>query len=124
MDYNVLVFVLSLLCLVIAMLWFHQKEMDKQRAIHRAEQVQWWQEREMLLNRAMTRTWQDYVQVSSNLHTGSSSSNSEEELTGMSDEEEIRRWQQADSANIAPVGEVIGTVELDDTDRDFLGLPN
>lgn len=68
---------------------------------HKEQRVNWEQERERLLNRAMTKEWESYTQMSQALLAQASPLTSEQ-YQGMNDAEELRRAGAQDG-----VGEVL-----------------
>lgn len=111
----------SLFLNVVILVFCHLMLRDKEQSLretnrmHREREITWEAERERLINRAMTQTWQDYTQMTTRM--GVSSSTSDDEPRGMSDEEELRRLGLA---NIMGVGEEV-LVDLHDDMRE-LGL--
>lgn len=95
----------------------HQRNNDRElRSEH---------ERERLLNRAASKEWQTYVQLEGSRNQGPSFVSSSEPYVGMSDNEELARWQEAQvealkASQTFGYGEVL-TDDLHDDARD-LGL--
>jgi hypothetical protein len=52
----------------------------------------WERERERLLNRAMTKEWTTYTQMSASMQAGPPDSPGDDPIPGLSDEEEAERW--------------------------------
>lgn len=88
----------------------HRDQMQQ----HREERRTWEVERERLLNRAMTKEWETYVQMQSAQVVLPSTS--DEAPRGMSDDEELRRIGRAE-VEADGLGETL--VELDDHDREL-----
>src|SRR5687768_6661105 len=80
--------------------------MKSQEAIFSSQRVSWELERERLLNRAMTKEWESYTQMSQAMMVASTSNSDPAEGKGMSDEEELRRYAQTYHETVG-LGEVI-----------------
>lgn len=94
-----------------------QRELDLLRKDYREERRCWEAERERLLNRAMTKDWESYAQM-----TGApAASPSELPPVGMSDETESAQW--AARAGALGLGETFVEIQGFDTDdAEGLGL--
>ena len=111
MDSGMLVFAVILLFIFsLAMVWMHlslvrglREMVEAERGTHREERRQWEIERERLLNRCMTRTWESYVQMSAAMVAPGSSTSGFDESQGLSDEEEIRRAGEAQQQGLGEV---------------------
>lgn len=86
------------------------KMYQSQRHQYQMERENWERERERLLNRAMTKEWASYVQMTQALTPSISSEEPPLPSKGMSDEEELRRFMGAVE------GEGLGEVVFDMTD--------
>lgn len=75
----------------------------QQQRQHFQEKIQWQAEKERLLNRLMTHSWQDYVQATASMTVPSSSPLTSEDR-GLSDDVELQRAGLVDSSGL---GEVI-----------------
>src|SRR5215510_9937243 len=72
---------------------------SKERLDHREQRINWERERERLMNRVMSKEWTTYAQM-----TAAMEPSLEPSSQGMSDEEEIRRYEQS-------IGESLGIGE-------------
>lgn len=111
MDSGTLVFAAILLFIFsLALVWMHlslvrglREMVEAERGTHQTEKRQWEIERERLLNRCMTRTWESYVQMSAAMVTPGSSTSGFDESQGLSDEEEIRRAGESQQQGLGEV---------------------
>lgn len=107
---------ICLLLLMTQVMWFLLlKWMHRD---HREQRIAWERERERLLNRAMTKEWASYVQMTG-LSNQPGPTPLEPPYQGMSDEEELRRAGEA-AAQSAGLGETF--VDFSDDDELIRGL--
>lgn len=92
-----------------------------EREANRNREISWEHERERLLNRAMSREWQTFVQVEGNRNQGPSFASPSDPYIGMSDEEEAAREHAAAVAALAG-GYGLGEVINDDLHNDAVDL--
>ncbi len=69
----------------------HRQQILALQETHRDREATWHLKEERLLNRCMTKSWQDYVQLQPQV----ASSTSDHEGIGMSDETEAALWARA-----------------------------
>lgn len=92
------------------------EQLTQARADHLEQRRSWEVERERLLNRAMTKEWESYTQMSAALTV---TSPSDQPPQGLSDETEAQRWAEAHGA----VGETFAELHgISDNDIRDLGL--
>jgi hypothetical protein len=77
------------------------RTLTQERKDHREQRINWERERERLMNRVMVKEWTTYAQMTQAMEPSMESSSQ-----GMSDEEEIRRYEQA-IGNSLGVGEEV-----------------
>lgn len=83
---------------------------------HRNEKIQWQAEKERLLNRLMTHSWQDYVQATGSMVVPSSSVSTSDDR-GLADDIELQRAGLLDTQGL---GEVIVDYGDDHSDLGFI----
>lgn len=87
----------------------HRQTTEDLRSEWRTREADWLLKEERLLNRCMTKSWQDYVQMQPQ---GSSSSEPGEGI-GLSDETEAERWARA-MGGMKGIGETVFEQDLSD----------
>lgn len=87
----------------------HRQELQELRDEWRTREADWILKEERLLNRCMTKSWQDYVQM----QPVASSSSEPGEGVGLSDETEAERWARA-MGGMEGIGETIFEQDITD----------